>query len=213
MPSARKKTSAATIYSLRPPALHLPAWLAKFIRKSGLVYPSRIDRLRLVIEMSRLNVERKTGGPFAAAVFNCRTSALLAPGVNLVEGAHCSVAHAEIMAIITAQCIVRHFDLGLGSGDPVEIVSSTEPCTMCQGAIMWSGASSLVYAARGDDACRIGFDEGPKAPDWRRQFRKRGISVSGGILRREAVAVLRNYQEHGGLIYNGSFHTTRSALR
>ena len=191
----------------RLPVIHLclPSWLREFLRvQRRLVYPSRADRVRLVIEMSRLNVEHCTGGPFAAAVFNCRTKTLLAPGVNLVVGSRCSVAHAEIMAIMAAQRLAKHHDLGSGcGGDPVELVSSTEPCAMCQGAVTWAGISSLVYAARGVDACRIGFDEGAKAPDWIRQFRRRGISVTGGVCRREAAAVLRDYRDRGGLVYNG----------
>jgi len=182
--------------------LHLPSWLGEFLEKKGSVYPTRAGRVRLVIEMSRLNVENGTGGPFAAAIFSRRTNVLLAPGVNIVAGERCSVAHAEIMAIMTAQRVMTHYDLGQGICGPVELVSSAEPCAMCQGAILWSGVSSLVYAARGDDACKIGFDEGPKAPDWIKQFKTRGISVAGGVYRKNAVAVLRDYHKQGGLIYN-----------
>ncbi|MEI6972209.1 MAG: nucleoside deaminase [bacterium] len=152
--------------------------------------------------MSRLNVEHGSGGPFAAAVFGLSTNSLLSVGVNRVESEHCSAAHAEMMAIMAAQQLVRHYDLGVGSGEGVEIVSSSEPCAMCQGAIGWAGISSLVYAARGVDVCRIGFDEGVKSTDWIRQFRRRHIAVTGGVLRREAVAVLVDYRDRGCLIYN-----------
>lgn len=192
------------------PAIHLrmPAWLEKLLGKKGWLYPTRADRVQLVIEMSRLNVEHGTGGPFAAAVFNSRTNTLLAPGVNLVVGKRCSVAHAEMMAIMTAQRVVKHYDLGQGVCGPVELVSSTEPCTMCQGAIVWAGVNSLVYAARGTDACTIGFDEGPKAPDWIRQLKARGIAVTGGVCRKKAVAVLRDYRDKGGAIYNSARRTS-----
>ncbi|MEI6809732.1 MAG: nucleoside deaminase [bacterium] len=189
--------------------LHSPSWLGIFLKNKNIVFVKRNDRLRLVIELSRLNVVNGTGGPFGAAVFNLRTGKLLAPGVNMVAGSKCSIAHAEIMAIMAAQRMVGHYDLAIGANEPVELVSSTEPCAMCQGAIAWSGVSSLVYAARGIDACRIGFDEGPKATNWISQFRKRGITVTGGVCRKEAVAVLRNYLRSGGLIYNGAFNVVK----
>jgi len=191
--------------------LHLPSWLGEFLEKKDSVYPTRAGRVRLVIEMSRLNARNGTGGPFAAAIFSRRTNALLAPGVNVVVGERCSVAHAEMMAIMTAQRVMKHYDLGQGICGPVELVSSAEPCTMCQGAILWSGVSSLVYAARGVDACRIGFDEGPKAPDWIKQFKARGISVAGGVYRKDAVAVLRDYHKNGGVIYNSDSPVARGA--
>lgn len=188
--------------------LRQPSWLRKFLATSGRIHPTRNDRLRLVIEMSRLNVAHGTGGPFAAAVFDERTGILLAPGVNIVEASGCSVAHAEIMAIMTAQKLAGNHDLSACKVRRTELVSSTEPCAMCQGAILWSGISSLVYAARGDDACSIGFDEGPKPRDWMKQFRKRGITVNGGACRNKAVAVLRDYKKQGGVIYNGAFNAS-----
>lgn len=198
----------------RLPVIHLrqPSWLEVFLKKRGAVFQNRNERLRLVIELSHLNVANGTGGPFGAAVFDLQTGKLLAPGVNMVAGSKCSVAHAEIMAIMTAQQLVGHYDLAHGTNKQVELVTSTEPCAMCQGAIVWSGVSSLVYAARGIDACRIGFDEGPKAANWISQFRKRGITVTGGVCRKEAVAVLRNYLKRGGLIYNGAFNAAKDAL-
>lgn len=206
MNSTRQKSPGPRLPVIR---LRLPSWLERFLHAGGPAYPALNDRMRLVIEMSRMNVAKGTGGPFAAAVFNSRTNTLIGAGVNLVVSARCSVAHAEIMAIMAAQRLVRHYDLGLGAGDPVELVSSAEPCAMCQGAIAWAGIGGLVYAARGDDVCGIGFDEGPKAADWIMQFRKRGITVTGGVCRREAVAVLRDYRDHGGEIYNSTFNSSR----
>jgi hypothetical protein len=59
-----------------------------------------------------------------------------------------------------------------------------------------------VCAARGEDACEIGFDEGAKPADWVGELRKRGIDVLRDVLREEAQAVLRQYAKTGGLIYN-----------
>ena len=182
--------------------LRLPSWVEEYISESDRTYPTEEDRMRLVIELSRLNVVHGTGGPFGAAIFDLSTNRLVAPGVNLVTTTNLSTAHAEIVAIMVAQQVVGHFDLG-GQGRPLyELAASTEPCAQCFGSIPWSGVRRLVCGARDEDARGIGFDEGPKMPDWVGSLEERGISVVADTCRGEAAAVLRNYAESGGIIYN-----------
>ena len=180
----------------------LPGWVEELLSDPGREYPTEEDRMRLVIELSRSNVDHGTGGPFGAGIFDLSTNRLVAPGVNLVATANLSAAHAEMVAIMIAQQVVGHFDLG-GEGLPAyELVTSTEPCAMCFGATPWSGVRRLVCGAREEDARAIGFDEGPKTPDWVASLEQRGISVSRDVCRDEAAAVLRYYAEKGGMIYN-----------
>jgi tRNA(Arg) A34 adenosine deaminase TadA len=73
---------------------------------------------------------------------------------------------------------------------------------MCFGAIHWSGILSLVCGARDEDARAIGFDEGPKLPDWVSALNDRGIRVTRDVLRGEATAVLKEYAAKGGILYN-----------
>ncbi|MDQ4106714.1 MAG: nucleoside deaminase [Actinomycetota bacterium] len=181
--------------------LSLPGWVEELV-EPGAAYPTAADRMGLAIELSRLNVRHGTGGPFGAAVFDRETGELLAPGVNLVTSANCSVAHAETVAIMVAQQAVGDFDLGGPGRPPYELVASTEPCAMCLGATPWSGVRHLLCGARGEDAEAIGFDEGTKPTDWVRSLEERGISVTRDVLRDEASAVLRDYAASGGEIYN-----------
>lgn len=183
--------------------LHLPEWLGEVLREHNPVFATREDRMRFVIELSRLNVEHRTGGPFGAGIFERESGQLLSPGVNLVESSNCSIAHAEMVAIGIAQRTVGRYDLG-GEGLPAyELVTSTEPCAMCLGAVPWSGVRKLICGARGEDAVRIGFDEGAKPADWVGSLESRGIVVMRDILREEAGEVLMKYYESGGVIYNG----------
>jgi tRNA(Arg) A34 adenosine deaminase TadA len=183
--------------------LGLPPWVEKFLSDPEKVYSTVEDRMRLAIELSRLNFAKGTGGPFGAGIFDRKTKKLLAPGVNLVISTHCSIAHAEMMAIMIAQQLVGNYDLGGEGMPPYELVSSTEPCAMCLGAICWSGVRHLVCGARDEDARSIGFDEGPKLPEWEQSLEKRGISVMRNVCRDEASAVLHQYYENGGIIYTG----------
>jgi tRNA(Arg) A34 adenosine deaminase TadA len=180
----------------------LPDWMEVLLSDPDRDYPSEEDRMRLVVELSRLNVAHGTGGPFGAGVFDLSTNRLVAPGVNLVATTNLSAAHAEMVAIMITQQVLGHFDLG-GEGLPqYELVASTEPCAMCFGAIPWSGVRRLVCGAREEDARDIGFDEGSKVSDWVAALEQRGISVAKDVCRDEAASVLRYYVESGGMIYN-----------
>ncbi len=185
--------------------LNLPSWVAEFLPPAEKVYPTLRERMALAVELSRLNVEHGTGGPFGAAIFDMETDRLVAVGVNLVESLNCSIMHAEVVAIMLAQQAAGRFDLsgidGQG-GAAMELVASTEPCAMCFGAIPWSGVRRLVCGARDGDARGIGFDEGPKLSSWAGALEDRGIEVKRDVCRDEAVKVLEHYRDSGGLIYN-----------
>ena len=181
--------------------VRLPGWVEEHISQAGEVYTDLEDRMRLVIELSRLNVRYGTGGPFAAGVFD-KDGRLVTPGVNMVTTGKCSVLHAEIVAMALAQQIFNRYDLSDQGKLSYELVASTEPCAMCFGAIIWSGVSILACGARTEDAQHIGFDEGPKLPNWAEALERRDIRVRQDVLRAEAVSVLQEYVNAGGIIYN-----------
>jgi tRNA(Arg) A34 adenosine deaminase TadA len=182
--------------------LTLPAWLNAMI-SGEMTLPDPEQRMRWVIGLSRRNVEERTGGPFAAAVFTRETGQLLGAGVNRVEPLNLSPAHAEIVACAFAQKRTGTFDLNaVGAGS--ELLTSSQPCLMCLGAVLWSGVTRLTYGATAADVEGIvGFDEGPMPRDWQGELNKRGITVVGEFLRAEAVEVLKLYKETAGTVYNG----------
>lgn len=183
--------------------IKLPGWVDSFLSSKPDTFPTIEQRMELVISLSRLNIQHKTGGPFAAAVFSIDTGKLIAPGVNMVVASSCSVAHGEIVALSIAQKFSGCFDLGAPGHSKYELVSSTAPCAMCLGAIPWSGVKRLICGARDEDARSIGFDEGSKMSNWIEELEKRGISVINDVLRSEAASVLKCYRDSGGSIYNG----------
>lgn len=184
-------------------ALHieLPAWLAAAAAGQG---PLAADEARMafVVALARRSVA-EGGGPFAAAVFESASGRLVAAGVNQVMAAHCSAAHAEILALSLAQQAVGRHELGAAGLPAHELVTSAEPCAMCLGAVVWSGVRRLVCGARDEDVRAIGFDEGAKPAGWPELLAGRGIAVRRDVLRAEAAAVLRDYAAMGGAIYNG----------
>jgi tRNA(Arg) A34 adenosine deaminase TadA len=181
--------------------IKLPAWLTDSSDNFEGIITRPEDRMRFVIDLARQNIAHQSGGPFAAAVFD-EKGTLIAPGVNLVVTANCSVLHAEIVAIILAQKMLGRYDISDGGKLHHELVTAVEPCAMCFGAIHWSGISRLVCGARDEDARAIGFDEGPKIKDWVDVLKNRGITVERDCLKEIAVAVLKDYAGMGGIIYN-----------
>lgn len=185
----------------------LPDWVGDFLEKEGAVFRSVEERVRLVITLSSLNIKQQTGGPFGAAIFEQSSGKLIAPGINLVVQSNCSVIHAEILAIMLTQKTLGTHDLGKKGLPHYQLVSSTEPCAMCLGAVYWSGVKSLVIGGRDEDARKVGFDEGVKPSNWIPEFEARGIAVSRDILRMDAASVLESYAKNGGPIYNPSTPT------
>ncbi|MBC7962417.1 MAG: nucleoside deaminase [Steroidobacteraceae bacterium] len=181
--------------------IRLPDWLERFMSGPPPVFPEREDRMRLVIELSRLNVRYGSGGPFGAAVFDS-CGVLIATGINMVASSQCSLLHAEVVALASAQKVLGRYDIGDGGKLQYDLFASTEPCAMCFGAIPWSGVSGLICGARDEDVRGIGFEEGAKSVDWVSYLNQRGISVVRDMLRFEAVAVLQEYAAAGGLLYN-----------
>src|SRR5688572_16994568 len=82
------------------------------------------DRMALAIELARRNVEHG-GGPFGAVVFETATGRAIAPGVNRVVPASCSLLHAEVVALIFAQARLQSFTLATGD---FELFTSSDPC-------------------------------------------------------------------------------------
>lgn len=156
-----------------------------------------------VIDFSRLNFQNDTGGPFAAGVFEQDSGRLITIAVNRVVPSNCSSAHAEIMALSLAQQRLGIYDLGSSALPAHQLVVNWRPCSMCFGAVLWSGISSLAVAGSDQQMEEItGFDEGPLPPQWQHELESRGIEVVEDILAREAINVFREFAASQPFIYN-----------
>lgn len=178
----------------------LPVWLRRFVsvHRGIRVGETAEERVRMAMDLAARNVERG-GGPFGALVTD-GAGRLLGAGVNLVRQNRCSVLHAEIVALMTAQRHVGDYDLGRGGRECV-LSTSVDPCAMCFGALPWSGIRRLECGATTRDAQSVGFDEGTKPGDWVEALRNRGIRTERGVLREAAAAVLARYRDIGGVVY------------
>ncbi|CAK8716866.1 hypothetical protein KKHLCK_06005 [Candidatus Electrothrix laxa] len=184
-------------------ALDLPAWAIAALNDLPEHLPSDEERMRAVLSFARINFQRKTGGPFAAGVFERDSGRLIVIGVNRVLPCTCSSAHAEITALSLAQKLLGAYDLGAAGLPAYQLVVNWRPCSMCFGAVLWSGIRSLVIAGTGSELEAItGFDEGPLHPEWRAELAQRDIALRENILRQEAVEVFQEFSAEGGFVYN-----------
>lgn len=191
------------VLSLDEISITLPRWVEEELNRMPEIFPSIEDRMRSVIKFSQLNIDHKTGGPFAAAVFEKDTGKLVVMGVNRVIPSNCSTAHAEIVAISLTQKKLETYDLG-GPGLPIhQLVVNWRPCVMCYGAILWSGIRSLVISGSGSELEDItGFDEGPMHPLWVEELERRGIELIDNILTDEACRVFNSFKDRNEFVYN-----------
>jgi tRNA(Arg) A34 adenosine deaminase TadA len=181
---------------------HLPEWTSEFVRDTERIEDIH-DRMHFVIKASMENIVQKTGGPFAAAIFEIESGKLVSLGVNLVTTEGLSILHAETVAIAVAQKKRGTYRLGEAGMPEHELVSSAEPCAMCFGAIPWAGIRRVITAATDADVRAIGFNEGAKVTRWKEALLERQIQILTEINRDAACAVLNEYAKEGGVIYNG----------
>ena len=179
--------------------LTLPAWVHSEVDAQRR-YEDDEAKVALAIQLSHRNVEHGSGGPFGAAVFDA-AGRLLSVGVNRVVPQTCSVAHAEMMAYMTAQSRTQRARLN-EDGERYVLATSAQPCCMCYGATFWAGIDELLIGATAADVMELTeFDEGPLPADWAGELQRRGIAVRQGILRDAAREVLRIYSQGGGKHY------------
>jgi tRNA(Arg) A34 adenosine deaminase TadA len=189
-----------------PAQLHLtlPIWVLE-LDVSGRDFSTDAAKVGFAIELSRRNLEMRSGGPFGAAIFDANDR-LIAIGVNRVLPQSCSLAHAETMACMLAQQRLQRTRLnrdadGNVSGS-ITLATSSQPCCQCYGATVWAGIDRLLVGARAEDVMTLTeFDEGPLPTDWIGELAARGIEVVRDIERDAAREVLRAYGESGGARY------------
>jgi tRNA(Arg) A34 adenosine deaminase TadA len=185
-----------------PVCVDYPDWVNSLVDWDK-VYSTDEDRMRLAIAVARANVERGTGGPFGAAIFEAASGRLVGVGMNSVVRLNNCTLHGEMMAFMMAQARVQSFTLNAPHLPVHELFTSCEPCAMCLGATLWSGVQRVVYGATRDDASKLNFEEGPVFPESYQYLEERGIRIVRNVLRDDARAVLEMYRARGGKIYNG----------
>ncbi len=124
--------------------------------------------------------------PFGAVLV--KDNAIVYTNENQIYTAHDPTFHGEAG-------LIRRFcaETGITSLEDYTLYSSCEPCFMCSGALVWVKLGRLVYGASNDDLEQLLGDRGCNCSRmvFENSFWK--PSVTGGVLREESLAVLREY--------------------
>lgn len=182
--------------------IEYPTWVDEVVDWARR-YDGDHAKMRLAIALSRANVERATGGPFGAAIFEAESGRVVAVGMNSVVRSNNCTLHGEMVAFMMAQQRVGSYTLNAPDLPRHELFTSCEPCAMCLGAALWSGVRRVVCGAAREDALKLKFEEGPVFPQSYQYLETRGIAIERNVLREEASAVLELYATTSGTIYNG----------
>src|SRR5690606_15597718 len=163
-PPAHDQPGNRTLMLYAQVHLTLPAWIHEAI-DSQRAYPGDEAKVALAIELSRLNVEAETGGPFGAAGFG-PDDRIISAAVNRVVPHSTSLAHAGHLADRPAprrlQAPRLHAVL-----PPVALAGPSQPRCECYGATVWAGIDRLLIGANSADVDELTpFDEGRLPADW-----------------------------------------------
>ena len=107
--------------------------------------------MREAIMLSNENVD-KNMAPFGAVIV--LGSKIIGTGTSQVQHLNDPTAHAEIMAIRDACNKIGNYRLYESA-----IFTTSEPCPMCYGAILWAGIDRIYYGNSIQDTSKIGYND------------------------------------------------------
>jgi guanine deaminase len=157
---------------------------------------SHIDKgMRLAIEKAEETMNKDLGGPFGASVIS-KSGEVISVSSNSVLGDHDPTAHAEINAIRKACQVLKTHDL-----TDYILVTTSYPCPMCLGAIMWSNIKEVIYGCRLDDAKGIGFRDDLMYDFIKMDMKNKDILVLEEVQRNSCLKLFKSYHEQNKTLY------------
>ena len=136
------------------------------------------------VRFMRVAIEeaRQADFPFGAVIV--RDGAVIARGRNLGRTNRDPTAHGEMVAIRT--CLADHGPEALRGST---LYTSGEPCAMCMGAIIWCRLGRMVFAASVDQLATRIDQIMVSSAEIRAKSVFVPISITGGVLADEAMAL------------------------
>lgn len=152
-----------------------------------MIEPTHDDRMmRRAIEVAMRNPKY----PFGAVLVDRESGKVVAEGVN--NSNESPMLHGEIAAI-------QHF---AGKASALEwsrvcLYTTAEPCCMCQGAVVWTGISRVVFGTSIDTLISLGWRQIPiSAAEVASRTPGNHCEILGGVLERECDDLFRAAKDH-----------------
>lgn len=127
--------------------------------------------------------------PFGAVLV--KNGEIVYTNENQIYTKHDPTFHAE-MGLIRRFCE----ETAITDLSEYTLYSSCEPCFMCCGAMVWTRLGRLVYGASDMELCALLGVEGSACAKTVFEAMGGKTAVTAGVLREEALAVLKEYFEN-----------------
>lgn len=154
--------------------------------------------MKLLINEAR---ENSVNSPFAAMIIDNRSGAILCKGLNL--GTPNPIDHGELEAI--ASCSDRY-----GANirwRNTTLITTAEPCPMCQGAISWSNISKVVYGTSIPFLIRNGWKQiDIRSYEIAKRSRFNRTTIVGGVLEKQTNALFIRTPKKGSHLDTSQSH-------
>ena len=106
--------------------------------------------MQIAIEEAKKGICAGHGGPFGAVIV--KDGKIVGRGHNMVVKNNDPTCHGEVAAIRDACKNLKTFDL-----KGAKIYTTSEPCPMCLGAVLWANIDKVYYGCTIDENDKIGF--------------------------------------------------------
>ena len=137
--------------------------------------------MRLAIAIAR----RNQAAPFGAILIHRKTGEVVAEGLNRWQ--ENPTLHGEIDAI--NRCAAKKEQV---SWSDLCLVTTAEPCCMCQGAVSWAGIPEVVYGTSIRTLQQIGWNQiDIRAAEVVRRTPFAPCKLTGGVLESQCDALFR----------------------
>jgi guanine deaminase len=147
------------------------------------------EAINTAIEEAKFNINSEEGGPFGACIV--KNNKIIAKAHNTVLKDKDCTCHGEINAIKKACKVLDTYDL-----IDCTLVTTSEPCPMCKGAIMWSRIKNVIVCGRKTIAHKFGFDdvnfENPNNIN---------ITFCDENIEKKIIFMFEDWQRNNGVIY------------
>ena len=139
--------------------------------------------MQIAIEESK-----KGDWPYGAAIV--KDGAIVVKGFNTATRDRDTTAHAEVNVIRAAIKAIPGLSLR-----GYTLYTSSEPCPMCMGAIIWAAVSRVVFGASIQQLIDVGQPQINTSSEALIKTAFINVELTGGVLAAEALKVVRDWSK------------------
>ncbi len=139
-------------------------------------------------------IRANDGGPFGACIVY--QDKIVAKAHNTVLRDRDPTCHAEINCIRAASKVLKSFDLS-----ECVLISTSEPCPMCLGAIYWARIRKVFFGVKTEIAEQYGFSDVFIYKDLSKPPELRFVSLSGGISSEKCLELFKEWHKLNRELY------------